>query len=64
LPHQREHGGEVASFDEPTLATPESTGTVLRSEWHTVTDGRLTAGTVVFDTGQFRAVVSAAPQPR
>jgi len=35
------------------------------SEWHTVTDGRQTAGTVVsFDTGQFRAVVSAAPQPR
>jgi hypothetical protein len=54
----------VASFDELAVATPDSTGTVPRSEWHTGTDGRLTAGTVVFYTGQFPAVVSAAPQPR
>jgi hypothetical protein len=50
-------GDDVSSLYEAELATPPGQGSVLMSEWHTVTDGRLASGRVVFDTAAFRALV-------
>jgi hypothetical protein len=50
-------GGEVCSIYEVDLVTPAGEGAVLMSEWHTVHDGILAAGRVVFDTVAFRRVL-------
>lgn len=59
LLRQWEDGDEVCSVYEVALATTEGRGSVLMSEWHTVREGQLTAGRVVFDTAAFRALVPA-----
>ncbi len=52
-------GEDVCTVYEVELQTPAGQGTVLMSEWHTVREGRLTAGQVVFDTARFRALLPA-----
>jgi ketosteroid isomerase-like protein len=53
-------GDDVCSIYELNLETPVATGSLLTSEWHTIRDGRLVAGRLVFDTAAFRALVPAA----
>lgn len=57
LLHQWEDGRDVCSVYEAQIETPVGNGPVLMSEWHTVCDGLLTSGRVVFDTAAFRALV-------
>ncbi len=47
-------GDEVCSWYDVDLQTPASSGSVTMSEWHTIRDGRLAAGRVVFDAASFR----------
>ena len=61
LLHRWVDGDEVCSLYEVHLQTPAGTGSVTMSEWHTVHDGLLVAGRVVFDTAAFRALMPAAP---
>ena len=48
-------GDQVCSWYDVDLQTPVKSGSVTMSEWHTVRDGNLTAGRVVFDAAAFRA---------
>ncbi len=57
LLHQWDDGTDVSSVYEVDLETPGGRGSVLMSEWHTVRDGQLVSGRVVFDTAAFRALV-------
>jgi hypothetical protein len=57
---QWEEGDEVCSLYELKLETPIGAGSVLMSEWHTVRNGELTAGRLVFDTAEFREFVPAS----
>lgn len=57
LLRQWEDGSDVCSVYEAQIVTPVGNGPVLMSEWHTVGDGLLTSGRVVFDTAAFRALV-------
>ena len=50
-------GEDVCSVYDVHLETPVGAGTVPMSEWHTVRDGQLVAGRVLFDTAAFRALV-------
>jgi ketosteroid isomerase-like protein len=59
LLRQWEDGGDVCSVYEFHLQTPATSGSVLMCEWHTVRDGQLTSGRLVFDTAAFRALVPA-----
>jgi hypothetical protein len=52
-------GEDVCTVHEVELQTPAGQGVVLMSEWHTVREGRLAAGQVVFDTARFRALLPA-----
>lgn len=61
LLHRWVDGDEVCSLYEVHLQTPAETGSVTMSEWHTVHDGLLVAGRVVFDTAAFRALMPPAP---
>ena len=61
---QWEDGLDVLTLYEVKLETPAGAGVVLMSEWHTVRDGRLASGRVVFDTAAFRALLPAQPQPQ
>jgi hypothetical protein len=54
-------GADVCSIFDLALETPAGAGSVAMSEWHTVRDGRLVAGRVLFDTAAFRALLPAAP---
>lgn len=51
--------GDVCTLHEVQLQTAAGCGSVLMSEWHTVREGRLAAGQVVFDTARFRALLPA-----
>ena len=53
---------EVCSIYEVELQTPAGSGSVVMSEWHTVRDGQLASGRVVFDTAPFRALMPAPPE--
>jgi ketosteroid isomerase-like protein len=57
LQRQWEDGPDVCSVYEVDLETPAGTGSILMSEWHTIRDGQLASGRVVFDTAEFRALV-------
>lgn len=59
LLRQWEDGDEVSSVYELELETSVGSGTVLMSEWHTVRNGRLAAGCVMFDSVAFRALLPA-----
>lgn len=50
-------GGDICSVYEVTLETPAGAGSLPMSEWHTVRDGHLIAGRVLFDSAAFRALV-------
>ncbi len=52
-------GDEVTSLFAVKLKTAAREGDVLMSEWHTVRDGLIVRGRVVFDTAQFRSIVPA-----
>lgn len=60
LMHQWADGDDVCSVYDVNIETPSSSGTVLMSEWHTINEGKLARGRVVFDTRQFNAVVGRA----
>ena len=53
-------GDEVSSTYEVAIETPVGAGAVLMSEWHTVRNGALASGRVVFDTAVFRSLVPGA----
>lgn len=59
LLRQWQDGDEVSSVYEVELSTPVGSGSVLMSEWHSVRDGFLATGRVVFDTAPFRALMPA-----
>lgn len=48
-------GDEICSWYDVDLQTPVTSGAVTMSEWHTVREGKLTSGRVVFDAAAFRA---------
>jgi hypothetical protein len=48
-------GAEVCSWYDLDLETPVKSGSVTMSEWHTVREGKLVSGRVVFDAAAFRA---------
>ena len=48
-------GDEIRSWYDVDLQTPVKSGAVTMSEWHTVREGKLTSGRVVFDAAAFRA---------
>jgi len=48
-------GDEVCSWYDLDLQTPVKAGSVTMSEWHTVRQGKLVSGRVVFDAAVFRA---------
>jgi hypothetical protein len=54
---QWEDGEDVSSVFLLHLASPLGSGSVLTSEWNTVSEGRVTSSRLVFDTAAFRAVV-------
>lgn len=55
LRQQWADGDEVCSWYELSLETPVKSGSVTMSEWHTVRDGKVVSGQVVFDAAAFRA---------
>ena len=57
LIHHWADGGEVGSLYEVRLQTPSSSGSIPMFEWHSVRDGRLVSGHVLFDTARFRELV-------
>jgi SnoaL-like domain len=59
LLHQWRDNDEVCSIYEVDLHTTAGSGSVVMSEWHTVRDGQLANGRVVFDTAPFRALMPA-----
>jgi hypothetical protein len=61
LLRQWDDGGHVCSIYDVNLATPLGTGTITMSEWHTVTDQKLVAARVLFDTIPFRELLPSAP---
>lgn len=61
LLRQWRDGDEICSIYEVDLHTPAGSGSVVMSEWHTVCDGQLAKGHVVFDTAAFRALMPARP---
>ncbi len=63
LLRQWRDGDQISSIYEVDLATPGGSGSLVMSEWHTVRDGRLVAGRVVFDTARFRDLMPVQPQP-
>lgn len=48
-------GDEICSWYDVDLQTPVKSGAVTMSEWHTVREGKLASGRVVFDAAAFRA---------
>lgn len=48
-------GDEVCSWYDLDLETPVKSGSITMSEWHTVREGKLVSGRVVFDAAAFRA---------
>ena len=46
---------EICSWYDLNLQTPVKSGSVTMSEWHTIREGRLASGRVVFDAAAFRA---------
>ena len=64
LRHQWIDGSEVCSIYDVDFQTPAATGAVTMSEWHTLRDGVLASGRVVFDTAAFRALLPPAPEGR
>lgn len=50
-------GSDVATIYDVRIETPASSGVVRMSEWHSVIDGRLTAGQVFFDSERLRALL-------
>lgn len=50
-------GDDVSSVYEVRIETPAGAGQVLMSEWHTVREGAVSVGRVVFDTAAFRTLV-------
>lgn len=50
-------GAEVCSLYDVHLETPAGAATIPMSEWHTVRDGHLVAGRVLFDSAAFRALL-------
>lgn len=57
LLRQWEDGNEVCSIYEMKVETPVGAGAVQMSEWHTIRDGKLASGRLIFDTAAFRALV-------
>lgn len=64
LRHRWIDGPEVCSLYDVDLRTPAATASVTMSEWHSLRNGLLAAGRVVFDTAAFRAVLPAGPRAR
>ncbi len=62
LCHRWIDGPEVCSLYEVDFQTPAASGSVTMSEWHSVRDGLLTSGRVVFDTAAFRALLPPVPE--
>jgi len=50
-------GDDVCSIFELRLETPVGAGSVEMSEWHTMRNGKLAAGRLLFDSSAFRALV-------
>ncbi len=57
LLRQLHDGDSVCSLYELRLETPLGSGSVPMTEWHTVSNGLLISGLVLFDTAKFRALV-------
>ena len=50
--------GDVRSLYEVELSTPVGWGSVVMSDWHVITGGKLQSGRVLFDTATFGPLVS------
>ena len=54
-------GDNVTTLYDIVLAGPSGEGTVTTSGWFTVTGAKLSAARLIFDTAQFKAIVSPPP---
>ena len=57
LLRQWEDHSEVSSVYEVAIKTQAAEGSLLMSEWHTVSNGELVSGRIIFDTAVFRSLV-------
>lgn len=71
LQRQWADGDEICSWYDVDLQTPVTSGAVTMSEWHTVREGKLASGRVVFDAAEIRqramdslGFLGVVPDPR
>lgn len=57
--HQWIDGCDVMTIYDVDIESPIGCGTVRMSEWHTVRNGALVAGRVIFDSNELEALLSS-----